>query len=326
MSTHEKETFEQTYQWVKTWQELPWSHDEPSLFLAEICIEREPGKALDIGCGAGTDSVFLAQQGWDVTSLDFMPKALEYTQARAAEAGVSVTPIEADVTNWEPSEKYDIVLDHGLLHNMDPVRYQAYRERIMSALADDGDLILLHWHPLYPDQPQGKVGPVRTSRADIKTFFAPELQEKFFAREEFEDLPDMVGRGMTQAYYWFQRNQASLKPDALIDQIQATLKRHGVDFESMIIAAGDAPLEADIPDELLACIVGPGRLGLTHAIPAAAEYGQWITAFAENSGHSHRYVENLLRVFASAAHGNVCITNAKCTECEVTTCKRLRYR
>ena len=68
----------------------------------------------------------------------FVPKALEFTQARAAAAGVSVTPVEADITTWEVPGAFDLVLDHGLLHNMDPVRYPAYRERIMSAVADDG--------------------------------------------------------------------------------------------------------------------------------------------------------------------------------------------
>ena len=116
MSTHELKTFLGTYEWAGSWQDLPWAHDEPTLFLAEICRRRPPGKALDIGCGAGTDSVFLAQQGWEVTSLDFVPKALEFTQQRAADAGVSVTAVEADITTWEPPHEYDIVLDHGLLH------------------------------------------------------------------------------------------------------------------------------------------------------------------------------------------------------------------
>ena len=141
MSTHEKETFLQTYDWASNWQALPWAHAEPSLFLAEVCREKAPGKALDIGCGAGTDSVYLARQGWDVTSLDFMPKALEYTQQRASEAGVNVTPVEADITAWEPPQQYDLVLDHGLLHNMDPKRYEAYRACLMKAVADDGEFV-----------------------------------------------------------------------------------------------------------------------------------------------------------------------------------------
>jgi len=105
MSTHEKETFLQTYDWVTGWQQLPWAHDEPTLFLAEICAKRTAGAALDIGCGAGTDSLYLAQRGWDVTSLDFMPKALEFTQQRATEAGVKVTPVEADIMRFVKLDK-----------------------------------------------------------------------------------------------------------------------------------------------------------------------------------------------------------------------------
>jgi len=331
MNTHEKDTFLQTYDWVKSWEELPWAHDEATLFLANISLlgkagGAKPGKALDIGCGAGTDSVFLAEQGWDVTSLDFMPKALEFTQQRAEAAGVSVTPVEADITTWEPPHQFDLVLDHGLLHNMDPERYPAYRDCIMRMVADDGHFVLLHWHPLFPDQPQGKIGPTRVSREDIKTFFAPEFQERFFAREEFEDLPEMVGRGMTQAYYWFQHNQAEAHPDELVTQIEATLTKHGCNFLGYIEEAGDASLDADVSAELMACILGPGRLGISHTVPATDAVGDLIAAFAAKAGRSAIEIENLLRVFASDKHGKVCMTNAKCTECDVKFCKRLRYR
>ncbi len=326
MSTHEKETFLQTYEWANSWNELPWAHAEPTLFLAEICQRRPPGTALDIGCGAGTDSVYLAQHGWDVTSLDFMPKALEFTQQRASEAGVRVTCVEADVTKWDPPQQYDLVLDHGLLHNMDPVRHPAYRERVMSTIAEDGEFVLLHWHPLYPGQPDGEVGPTRVDRDAIKAFFAPELQERFFAAEEFEDLPEMVGRGMRQAYYWFRRNQVDRHPAELIAQIEATLTRHGVDFAGLIDAAGDAPLDAEVSGELLARIVGPGRLGISHTTPAAADVDALVAGFATRAGRDARYVDNLLRAFASEAHGNICTSAARCAECEVSFCKRLRYR
>ena len=326
MSTHEKETFFQTYGWVDDWRQLPWSHEEPTLFLADICQQHAPGTALDIGCGAGTDSLFLAQQGWTVTSLDFMPKALEYTQQRAEEAGVSVNPVEADITEWEPEQAYDVVLDHGLLHNMDPVRYPAYRERVLKALGDEGHFVLLHWLKRFPDEAQGGMGPTRVSREDIKAFFAPELQERFFAREEFEDLPDMVGGGMAQAYYWFQKNQAILKPGDLLDQIRATLERHSVDHESITSAAGDGPVAADLPEGLMSRILGPGRLGIRHTLPADGDVDAILAEWSEQAGEDPNYVQNLLRVFAAEEHGNICLPNAKCNECEVKICKRLRYR
>ncbi len=327
MSTYELKTFTATYDWAKTWRDLPWAHDEATLFLAELCAKRKPGRALDIGCGAGTDSVYLAQRGWDVTALDFIPKALEFTQARAREAGVSVTPVEADITAWRADQPFDLVLDHGLLHNLDPVRHAAYRQTVLHGLADDGDFILLHWHPLFPGQGNGKMGPRRASREDIRGFFAPELQERFYAREEFEDLPDAVGGGMTQAYYWFRRNQAQQQPAVLLAQVQATLERHKVDAARLLADAGDSPVAARLaaPD-LLSRLIGPGRLGISHEVLEPAEAGQRLREWSVQAGVDPHFVANLLQVFMSADHGDICGTLPKCPQCEVRFCKRLRYR
>ncbi len=327
MSTHEKKTFFATYDWAKSWQDLPWAHDEPTLFLAEITRQRKPGRALDIGCGAGTDSVFLARQGWQVTALDFMPKALEYTGQRARAAGVEVNPVEADITEWQVPGEYDLVLDHGLLHNMDPVRHPAYRERVLKALAKDGDFALLHWHPRFPGQANGKMGPRRVDREEIKAFFAPELQERFFAREEFEDLPDLVGGGMTQAYYWFRRNLSQLEPATLLEQIRATLARHGIDAAARLEAAGAKPLAPGLPSGLLERILGPGRLGISHRTMEPGEGDAVLGDWAAHAQVSPGYVRNLLTLFAAEQHGKICIAAApRCDQCEVKFCKRLRYR
>lgn len=326
MTTHEKDTFFATYNWAKSWEDLPWSHEEPTLFLAEICRRRQPGSALDIGCGAGTDSLFLAQQGWQVTSLDFMPKALEYTENRAKAAGVSVTPVLADISDWVPPQKYDLVLDHGLLHNMDPIRHEAYKNTVLSALADDGEFVLLHWHPAFAGQQNGKMGPTRRSREEIKQFFAPQLQERFFAREEFEDLTSLVGGAMVQAYYWFRPNQAFARPAELIAQIESTLSGNGVDYADLIQSAGDKPLQTDVTDELIATMIGPGRFGIEHIKPALDDVPRILASFAERAGCSPLYFENLLRVFGATEHGKICVADARCDVCSVTFCKRLRYR
>jgi len=206
MSTHEKDTFTQVYEYAEHHSKLPWAHEHPSAFLDEIVAASDaPGKVLDIGCGGGTDSVFMAAQGWDVTALDFIPKALEMTQARAADQGLSVKTIEADITKWEPVDKFDLVLDHGLLHNMDPVRYDDYRERVMQSLAPGGQLVILHWLKRTPDEQQGEVGPHRASREEVNAFFAPELVEHKFTFEEYDGLPESVGGTMAQAYYWFRK-------------------------------------------------------------------------------------------------------------------------
>jgi SAM-dependent methyltransferase len=327
MSTHEKKTFFSAYEWAKSWQDLPWAHAEPTLFLAEICQRRKPGRALDIGCGAGTDSVYLATRGWEVTSLDFMPKALEFTARRAQDAGVSIHPVEADISEWVVPHPFDLVLDHGLLHNMDPVRYPAYRERVLQSIAPDGDFVLLHWHPRYAGQPSGRMGPTRVDRNEILGFFAPDLQERFFAREEFEDLPDIVGGGMSQAYYWFRRNRAHDEPKELLQQIQATFRRHGIDSHALLAAAGHKAVKAKLaaPD-LVARIVGPGRLGISHRAVSPGDADQLVTRWAEAAGEDARAVANLLLLFASSDHGDICGAQPKCVQCDVQICKRLRYR
>lgn len=211
---NEIDNFYKIYDWAGSDRsKLPWAHEQPTLFLRDIIAQRgQPGKALDIGCGAGTDSLYLAGAGWDVTSLDFMPSALEMTGARAAEAGLELTTIEADVTEWEPTAKFDLVLDHGLLHNMNPERHPRYRERVMQAVADDGEFIILHWLKRTPDEPQSEIGPTRTSREDIQKFFAPEFKERFFAVEVIEGLTESVGGSMAQGYYWFKRAPADGSP------------------------------------------------------------------------------------------------------------------
>ena len=326
MSTHEKDTFFATYDWAKSWEDLPWAHDEPTVFLSEICRRRKAGRALDIGCGAGTDSLFLAQQGWDVTSLDFMPKALEYTQQRARAAGVDVTPVEADIAEWEPPHQYDLVLDHGLLHNMDPIRYSAYRSTVLKSLAPNGEFVLLHWHPRFEGQANGKLGPTRVTRDDIKAFFAPELQERFFAREEFEDLTSLVGGGMVQAYYWFRPNQAYYQPAELIALIETTLTRHNVDYAGLIAAAGAGSVESDVDDELLTIMLGPGRFGVRHVQPETDEVPSILKEWAASAGSDAGYIANLLRLFGNKDTGNVCVADARCDVCDVSFCKRLRYR
>ena len=75
------------YMWLygraKTPSDLPWYREEPQDLLAEIGKTRErPGRALDVGCGSGMHAVWLAQQGWEVTGIDFTDRALEMARAK----------------------------------------------------------------------------------------------------------------------------------------------------------------------------------------------------------------------------------------------------
>ena len=95
---------------------------------------------------------------------------------------------------------------------MSTERHPRYRKRVMQAVADDGEFVILHWLKRTPDEPQSEIGPTRTAREDIQQFFAPEFKERFFAVEVIEGLTESVGGSMAQGYYWFKRAPADGSP------------------------------------------------------------------------------------------------------------------
>ncbi len=80
-----------------------------------------PEAALDVGCGTGDSSVYLAQHGWHVTGVDFVPKALDKARAKARAAGASIDFMHADVTHLSRAgidTKFQLIVDNGCLHGM----------------------------------------------------------------------------------------------------------------------------------------------------------------------------------------------------------------
>ena len=108
------------------------------------------GAALDLGCGSGIWAVALARRGWQVTGVDFVPKALRKARARAEEAGVELRLLEGDVTSL-PSDVgsgYQLLLDFGCFHDelTDEQRAAEGREATAAA-APDATLLLMAWKP-----------------------------------------------------------------------------------------------------------------------------------------------------------------------------------
>ena len=92
---------------------------QPSPFLArEIeTIKRllSGRQALDIACGEGRNSVFLASHGFDVTAIDIAEQGLAKAAQRAAAAGVKVTLIHEDLDNFCFTGSFDLILNFNFL-------------------------------------------------------------------------------------------------------------------------------------------------------------------------------------------------------------------
>jgi ubiquinone/menaquinone biosynthesis C-methylase UbiE len=83
---------------------------EPNRFLAQEAASLTPGRAVDLACGEGRNAVWLAEQGWTVTGVDFSDAGLDKGRQLAADRGVDVTWACADATTWVPPEHgYDLV-------------------------------------------------------------------------------------------------------------------------------------------------------------------------------------------------------------------------
>lgn len=83
----------------------------PNLFLPAHTAGLAVGTALDLACGEGRNAVWLAEQGWAATGVDFSDVGLDKARHMAAERGVEVDWVCADVTSWSPpAAGFDLVV------------------------------------------------------------------------------------------------------------------------------------------------------------------------------------------------------------------------
>lgn len=87
-------------------KELVWSAG-PNQFLPAQVDGVSPGRAVDLGCGEGRNAVWLAEQGWQVTGVDFSEVAIDKAAQIASRRGVEVDWVCADATSWQPPARRD---------------------------------------------------------------------------------------------------------------------------------------------------------------------------------------------------------------------------
>lgn len=113
MTTFDEHSFDKTY-WEHHWHGAGPDRRQPRPhpYLAAQTAHLEPGRALDAGCGAGAEAVWLAGQGWQVTGADISGTALTAARAHGRRAGVAdrLEWVEIDLLTWEPARTWDLVV------------------------------------------------------------------------------------------------------------------------------------------------------------------------------------------------------------------------
>lgn len=82
----------------------------PSALLERWLERLEPGRALDVACGTGRNTLLLAASGWRALGIDISPVALHLAQAEARRRALPVELLAADLAEWPlPLAYFDLV-------------------------------------------------------------------------------------------------------------------------------------------------------------------------------------------------------------------------
>lgn len=206
MAKSELRGLQKIYQQAKSPKDLPWYRPEPPEMLQRLVKERgaRRGRALDLGCGAGANSIYLAKHGYDVTGVDYLPEAIKMAQAAAREDGATPKLVQADLLTWESDGMFDLVLDSGCLHSLSAGERPAYKKRLLGWLGHAADYLLIHFSKRHPLDWR-PIGPRRRKRAQIVDEFHPELLLRIYA-EDIHRTPFPIGPKVLISTYWFRRS------------------------------------------------------------------------------------------------------------------------
>lgn len=108
------------------------------------------GRVLDIGCGTGTQAVYMARNGWQVTAIDAVPRPLARARARADAAGVGVDWILADVARLGRlglTPGFTLVFDRGCFHGLDDSQRAAYAAAVSDLAAPGATILMMAFAP-----------------------------------------------------------------------------------------------------------------------------------------------------------------------------------
>jgi SAM-dependent methyltransferase len=109
-----------------------------------------PGKALELGCGTGDCSIYLAELGWQVTAVVYVKQALDKARAKAKAAGAVINFAGADVTHLSSAglgDNFGLIVDNGCLHNMSDGDRDSYVREVSAVAAPGARLLVVAFLP-----------------------------------------------------------------------------------------------------------------------------------------------------------------------------------
>jgi len=124
-------------------QKPVWDTGKSPQELQDFLAIHPPGRALDLGCGTGTNVITMAKHGWDVIGVDYIKRAIHTAKIMAQKSGVDVDLRVEDVTRLDSiTGNFDLILDMGCFHGLPPNKHSPYILKIDKLLTDTGTFLL----------------------------------------------------------------------------------------------------------------------------------------------------------------------------------------
>ncbi len=151
-----------------------WS-GKPNPVLVDEVADLPPGRALDVGCGEGADTLWLAGRGWQVLGTDVSQVALDRAAAAVDAGGLSdqVMWVQHDLLTWTPPARSFDLVSAQFFHLPADLRPPVYGG-LADAVAPGGTFLVVAHHPSDHDT----------------TMSRPPVEELFFTADEITGLLD----------------------------------------------------------------------------------------------------------------------------------------
>jgi len=167
----------------------PWDIGAPQPEIVKLVENNEipKGRVLDIGCGTGDNSIFLAENGFSVTCMDIAHLAIDKGKTKATKQKVRVGFRVGDAFKLEEyfnQEYFNAVVDSGLFHTLSDDERSIFAKQIRRVLVNGGKYFML----CFSDKEPGNEGPRRISKKEIEETFSEMfrinyIKDAFFARK-----------------------------------------------------------------------------------------------------------------------------------------------
>lgn len=144
------------YEWRYSVGKPVWDTGISPPELLEYLSHHPPGRALDLGCGSGTNLVTMAKAGWQVCGVDFSRFAIALARRKIRQQGLKAELWVDDVTRLDHLKPgFDLILDIGCFHQLNLEERGNYVDNIQRLLKEGGDFLLYAHCRSFPESEHG---------------------------------------------------------------------------------------------------------------------------------------------------------------------------